>query len=81
MTKQLCSLSGFFGGGGNEGENRRGGFQIEKWGPFSFVDWMETLYGRVDSIRLDFKRDVKKKKKSHVVEFLLNHVSYSMPSN
>jgi hypothetical protein len=40
---------------------------------------LETLYGSVDSISLDCKRDVKKKK-SHVVKFLLNRVSHSMPS-
>jgi hypothetical protein len=45
-----------------------------------FFCGLETLYGSVDSISLDCKRDVKKKK-SHVVEFLLKHVSYSMPSN
>jgi hypothetical protein len=49
-------------------------------GAFFFCG-LETLYGRVDSISLDCKRHVKKQKKSHVVEFLLNRVSYSMPSN
>jgi hypothetical protein len=49
-------------------------------GAFFFCG-LETLYGSVDRISLGCKRDVKKKKKSrHVVEFLLNHVSYSMPS-
>jgi hypothetical protein len=46
-------------------------------GAFFFCG-LETLYGRVDSSSLDCKRDVKKK--SHVVEFLLNRVLYSMPS-
>jgi hypothetical protein len=41
---------------------------------------LETLYGSVDGISLGCKRDVKKKKSCHVVEFLLNRVLYSMPS-
>jgi len=49
-------------------------------GAFFFCG-LETLYGSVDSISPDCKREMKKKKKnSHVVEFLLNRVSYSMPS-
>jgi len=76
MTKQLCFLSGFMGVG-EWGGNWRGGFRIEKWGTFFFCG-LETLYRSVDSINLDCKRDVKKKK--NVVEFLLNSVSYSMPS-
>ncbi len=50
-------------------------------GAFFFCG-LETLYGSVDNISLDYKSDVKKKKekKSHVVEFLLNRVSHSMPS-
>jgi hypothetical protein len=47
-------------------------------GAFFFCG-LETLYGSVDSISLNCKRDVKKKSR-HVVKFLLNSVSYSMPS-
>jgi len=57
--------------------NWRGGFRIEKWG--LCLLWTGNFIGSVDSISLDYKRDVKKKK-SHVVEFLLNRVSHSMPS-
>jgi len=40
MTKQLCFLSGFFWGpGGGVRGKPEGRVRIEKWGPFSFVDW------------------------------------------
>jgi len=40
--------------------NWRGGFRIEKWGPCLL--WTGNFIGSVDSISLDYKRDVKKKK-------------------